>query len=236
MDAVYALGTGTTWQNMELLFSLRSLQEFLPDIDRVVVVGERPPWLKDVIHIPARDPHKCKERNIMEKVLKACAVASPKFLFMNDDHFALRTQLAFALPAWCAGTLAGLGNRLKAASHYRQALLNTDKVLAARGHSVHNFDIHTPIVYDAVEFPKVMTSYDWELLRGYVVKSLYANSVGLPYAGMADLKLSHVHPMPELVRLLKGRAWFSTSPTALTHQLKALFAELYPVPSRWEAT
>lgn len=234
MDIVYTLGHGSTWQDRELLFSLRAIHEFLPDVDRVVIVGLRPAWLRDVLHLPARDPHKCKEKNIRDKLLRACEVLDRPFLFMNDDHFALRPQRADELPNWYSGDVGTLGNRLRTGSHYREALLNTHRVLAAAGLPTRNFDVHTPIVYDPAEFPRAMAAYDWTVVRGYVVKSLYANTLGVPPTHLGDLKLSHDHTNQQIADMLKGRPWFSVGPTALTPTLQSFFAAMYPMPSRWE--
>lgn len=234
MDVVYTLGTGSTWQDREILFSLRSL-EFVEDVERVIIVGQRPAWLRDIVHVPATDPHVCKERNIMEKLLKACQVVSGPFLFMNDDHFALRPQRADQLPNWYSGDVGTLGNRLRAGSHYREALLNTFRTLKQAGHPTRNFDVHTPIIYDPAEFPRVMGAYDWNVTRGYVVKSLYANTLGVPPTPLGDLKLGHDYTNQQVVNLLRGRPWFSVGPTALTPRLQQFFTAMYPKPSRWEA-
>lgn len=235
MDVVYCLGTGSLWQDREILFSLRSLRDFVPDVEQVVVVGQRPAWLRDVRHVPAADPHHCKERNIMEKVLRACGTLTRPFLFMNDDHFALRPQRAAELPNWYAGTVEGLGQRLATASHYRQALLNTAEALGKHGYPTRNFDIHVPIVYDPAEFRRVMAAYDWAgTPRGFVVKSLYANTLGLPPTHLGDVKIGHACTNQRLVELLRGRPWFSIGPAALTTSVQEFFSALYPTPSPWE--
>lgn len=236
MDALYVLGTASTWQDNELRYSLRSLQQHCAGIDRLVIVGTCPTWLRDVIHIKAADPHRCKERNIMEKVLRACyrADLSGDLLFLNDDHFALAGQEATTTPNWWRGTLAQLSARLRSGSHYKQALLNTAKVLDDRGLPGLNFDVHRPIIYNRQEFKRVMASYNWELHRGYVVKSLYANTLRLTGTPGGDVKIGGKHTMKELVGLLRDLDWFSTGPTGLNQNLKALLAALYPEPSRWE--
>lgn len=234
MDAVYTIGYGSTWQDRELLFSLRAISEFLPDVERIVIVGQCPAWLRGVDHLPAGDPHKCKERNIMEKLLRACRHLDRPFLFLNDDHFALRPQRADQLPNWCGGDVGSIGARLRPGSHYRQSMLNTAQVLRERGLHTFNFDIHTPIVYDPAEFPRVMATYDWSVERGYVVKSLYANTLALPRTHLGDLKLTQSHTFEQLVQLLRPRPWFSIGPAALTPELQEFFTAMYPTPSRWE--
>ena len=52
MTVVYVLGTGSKWKNYELLYSLRSIEKNLKGFTDVVIVGELPSWIQNVIHIP----------------------------------------------------------------------------------------------------------------------------------------------------------------------------------------
>lgn len=235
IDVVYPLGHGSHWQDNELRYSLRSLAQYVAGVRHVYVVGARPSWLTNVHHIAHPDPHTCKERNIMEKILRACQEPglSDRFLFANDDHFALGPSDA-DVPYWRAGQLADLALKLNPRSHYRQALLNTHQVLQGAALPTWNFDVHLPIVYDKELFPLAMRCYDWERHRGYVVKSLYANTVHVSDTYVGDIKLTQRHTMAELVQLLGRRYWWSIGPSALSMNLKNLLAALYPDPSPYE--
>lgn len=92
MDAVYVLGTGSPRNNLELLFSLRSLQLHMKDLRKVFVIGERPPWIENIIHIPFPDRNDDGWKNIHEKILEACKLPtlSEDFLLMNDDFMMLK--------------------------------------------------------------------------------------------------------------------------------------------------
>lgn len=234
MDAVYVLGRGSTWQDNELRYSLRALAEFVDGVDRVVVVGHRPPWLQNVLHVPHPDRHTCKERNIMEKILVACALPdlSPEFLFLNDDHLALLPQSA-RVPYWRGGHLWDVAERLGHTNRYAQAVRNTHHFLSAVCASTWNFDVHAPIVYDKELFPKVMALVNWDA-GCFVIKSLYANFVEVPHEWLPDLKLGRGYQMRELATVLKGRPWWSHGPQALNFNLQNLLAALYPQKSKFE--
>jgi hypothetical protein len=200
-------------------------------------VGERPAWLRNVLHIPHPDRHTCKERNILDKILAACAwpELSEKFLFMNDDHLALADMNAEEMPNWRGGSLEELGQRLPHSHHYGQAVRNTGHFLTVIAASTWNFDVHTPIVYDKELFPKVLGLVNWDAyLRGFVIKSLYANFLELPHEYLRDLKLTRRHSFTELVGQLRGRPWWSIGPSAINSNLQRLLAELYPNPSEFE--
>lgn len=235
MDAVYVLGRGSGWRDLELLYSLRALHKHVAGIDRVVVVGHRPRWLHGALHLPLGDPHPYKERNIYEKLLLACRDGrlSQKILFLNDDHVAMAATNAAAVPPYRGQELLALAGALPPGS-YREGLENTHRRLAERGHTTWNFDVHTPLVVDRAAFVAAMTSYNWA--EKFVMKSLYANTVGLVGVPYVDLKLVRAHTMAELVRILRGRPWWSHGPTGLGPNLKALLAALYPDPSPWENT
>jgi hypothetical protein len=236
-DVVYVLGSGSFWADQELKFSLRSLELFLEDIGQVFVVGTRPRWLTNVVHLPWPDRHTCKERNIMEKLAYACGHPdlSQQFLHVHDDHFALAHQVAGEIPNWCGRSLAAVVQAVDPANHWRDAVLNTQRALEARGLTTFNYDIHLPMIFDKTLYPEVMDTFDWfNTPRGFVVKSLYGNTLKLTPTLSADLKLVKRETLQELVARLHGRAWFSLGNSALNLNLKNLLAALYPTPSQFE--
>lgn len=237
-DVVYVLGTGSIWQDNELRYSLRSLETYVADIGQVYVVGTRPKWLTGVVHLPWPDNHICKERNIMEKIAYACGHPdlSRTFLHVNDDHFALAHTRAGDIPNYCGGPLDTLAKGINPKNHWRDALINTYKALQDRGHTIHNFDIHTPILLDKVNYLDAMDQYDWRgTHRGFVVKSLYGNTMALTPTRITDVKLNTRYLLPEVVELLRGRPWFSIGNGALSNRFKELLSALYPHPSKYEA-
>jgi hypothetical protein len=239
-DVVYVLGTGSGWADNELRFSLRSLATYLTDLGTVYVVGHRPKWLTGVVHLPWPDHYPCKERNIMEKLAYACGHPdlSKKFLHVHDDHFMLAPGQAHDIPNWHAGPLDQLAAHVKKTTpgnHWGDAVANTHKALAAAGHTVHNFDVHFPMIFDKDDYPKTMDLYNWKgEPRGFVVKSLYANTLGLPGVKTSDIKLNQRMTTRELVDRLTGRPWFSVGNGALGGNLKQLFSALYPTASQFE--
>ena len=88
MDIVYPL-IETKDGNRELLYSLRSLQNI--EHGKVFIVGFKPCWVKNVIHIPCNDPYSQKVNNTIHKLLKVCQDErlSDDFVLMNDDFYIL---------------------------------------------------------------------------------------------------------------------------------------------------
>src|SRR5687768_13919743 len=108
MDIVYTIGTESKCDDLELRYSIRSMVKHLHGFDRVVLVGHKPSWAKDVIHIPCNDPHVAnRARNIYDKILKAAmhAEVSENFICASDDHFLLADHDAATFPFYQCGAL-----------------------------------------------------------------------------------------------------------------------------------
>jgi hypothetical protein len=235
MDAVYPLGHNSPWGDRELIYSLRSLDRYARGIRRVVIVGaplppalgfEVLPW--PILHLPARDLTCCKETNIVRKVLQACNTVglSQEFLFCNDDHFFLQDFDALTLPFYAQGTLAEkIANRSQ--DSYRAALVNTADVLTEERLPTHYFDVHCPIRYDKAAFRDIMAGYDWTRKRGYVVKSLYANTNQREPTPFVDLKIDSELTTAHILDRLVGRWVFSVGDRGLTPAMKSVLATLY---------
>lgn len=240
IDVVYVLGHGSAWNNNELRYSLRSLETYLTDLGTVYIIGQRPTWLTNVRHYNFADYYGCKERNIMTKLAYACGHPdlSQTFLNVHDDYFALAPMSGHDIPNWCSGPLGPFGKAIKARkprNHWADAVINTDRVLTKAGHTVHNFDLHYPKRFDKTLFPATMDLYDWKgTPRGFVVNSLYYNTLGMKPTLYSDLKIDNRLTFAQMVARLKGRPWFSIGNGALNLNFKELLAALYPTPSRFE--
>lgn len=235
-DLVYVLGSGSPWDNGELKFSLRSVEMFLSGVDKVFVVGAKPKWLTNVIHLPFFDHFPCKEKNIMLKLARACGHPdlSTNFLHLHDDHFCIYPQEASEVPFWCGGSLQNTANAVKPSNHWRDAVLNTHKALSAKGLTTNNFDLHYPMIFDKDKYPEIMDSYNWKEPRGYVVKSLYANTMKIKGERSPDLKIHERLSYGKLLERLNGRKWFSISNQGLSGEFKKFLLALYPMPSKYE--
>lgn len=236
-DIVYILGTGSNWQDNELRFSLRSLETHLHNMGTVFVAGERPKWLTGVVSIPYRDKTACKERNIMLKLAHACGHPdlSENFLHVHDDHFALAPADADNIPNWFCGSIERAYKNAKNTNDWHKAAKNTHQILTSRGLPANNFDLHLPMMFNKTLYPQIMDQYPWTTEpRGYIVKSLYANTLKLPGTLARDVKLNDRMTNAQVVERLKGREWFSIGNGVLTQEFKRLLPAIYPNPSRYE--
>lgn len=184
-DALYILGTGSWWQDNELRYSLRSLHQHVPH-GKVVVVGARPSWLRNVVHIPARDLHRFPSLNTMGKLHKALASGevAERFILMNDDFFFLADFEE--LPVYHGGSLYA-ATRLNRRSWHSMAMTATWRLLAKDMRNARLFDLHFPTTAHKDRALEVMSMVP----KGtpYLFTTLYHNVVGSSATKHADFKL-----------------------------------------------
>lgn len=236
MDVVIPLGTGSRWDDNELRYALRSLEMHMPNIGNVYVIGHRPKWANknlkcvNVVDTPGIEN---KERNIYAKILFACGLPeiTDDFLFMNDDHYLLEK---FDGEYYWEKSLINTFENRTARDHYYYSLTNTYSALVKAGRKTINYDIHCPIIYNKQDFILAMASYDWKIAYGYVVKSLYANTLRIVGDHYPDLKINSRMSCNDLDKLIQGRKFFSIGDEAVNVDLGIYLQYLYPNKSRFE--
>ena len=236
IDCVYVLGRGSAWDNNEIRYSLRSIHKHLSNYRNIVIVGERPDFLQNVIHIPYPDKHVCKETNIYLKILAACQSeqVSDQFLFFNDDHFLNHNFDAPTFPFYYKSDISIPLLKLPQRNLYRISVMRTARILRDNNFSTKYFDTHTPIIYDKNKFIEVMARYDWTHRFGFTVKSLYSNSLGIQGVLEPDCKINFIGTKDQLSQCISSRKVWSIGNKAIGGGLGELMNELYPTPSPWE--
>jgi hypothetical protein len=233
---VFPLGHGSHNNDLELRYCLRSVEQHLTGYGDIFIIGRKPDWLKNVIHIPFDEgfaPQSYdKERNIYNKIMAACADerVSDDFLFMNDDHFLLQDYEAGKFPYYCHGWLS----EFMTVTDYKSTISNTNELLWPLGHDCLYFDVHCPIVYNKERFAYVLEA-DWSKPYGFCIKTVYSNCVeGLKALEQPDLKIDESYPSSRIHQLLSGRPWFSIGNRAFDGGIKRVLQELYPKKSIYE--
>jgi hypothetical protein len=231
IDCVIPLGNGSPLDDIELRYALRAIQKHLQDYRRVYIVGELPSFIHNVVHIPYPDG-KWKQRNIYRKILRACQEESlsDEFMFFNDDHFLTENVSAMMFPYYITGTIESEIKRCR--GDYRAALINT--LSALKDLSTWNFDCHFPVRYNKDQFQNIMSFYDWSVPQGYVIKSLYCNSLNIKPVPILDCKIQDTISQADMDALVSSRPCFSTSNYSLTNIVKRKMDELYPDKSVYE--
>lgn len=225
IDIVYVLGTGSKLNNFEIKMSLRSVEKHLTGYRNIYIVGENPSFLTGVTHIPASDPFRASDHNIMHKISVACKTPeiSENFLFLNDDHFLMKPFEVDKFPYLYSGDL-GEYIKKRGNDEYGRRAQNTFNHLKAQNLPTKHFDIHTPILYNKEKFLTLVSSLDWEK-KQYIIKSLYANSLQIEGVETSDHKYNNP-PTTDV-------AVYSTYPN-LRASVTRFLSEQYSNKSRFE--
>lgn len=237
IDVLVPLGGGSQWNNNELRFMLRSLDRYVDGVRRVFVVGVNPDFLAEpALHVPYKSPTTNKEARIALKVLWACRELdlSDEVLFVNDDHFFSAPCDARTYPFYRSGTLDELAP--KRAGTYGRSLKATLQALRDARCPARHFDIHTPIRFDRREFIALESWWkrSAEHRYGLVVKSVYANVLGVEGEHLSDCKLREPTGRQSVAAAIAGRPVWSIADSAVRRGVESYLRTEFPDPSRFE--
>lgn len=208
----------------ELKFALRSIEKNLTGYNQIFIIGDKPKWLKNIIHIPARDYAGRKAYSIMQKTLKGCndKRLSNDFIFTNDDIYFLKPINVNEIKYWYEGTLEDWLKKSDSGK-YKIQIKNTMKLI---GLPSFYFDIHCPIVFNKYIYETAFKNQEKEIL----LKTYYgAWNTDEP---MKDLKLNGHLPEKRIKELIKDRLFFSTG--NFSNQAERVLNELFPNKSKYE--
>ena len=227
MIAAYPLGKGSQWSNREIRYSLRSLEMYAPWIEDVVLIGEKPQFLKDVFHIEAEDRGK-PAVNIWKKAMLAAGFAR-KFLWMNDDIF-LMQPIEREYPYYHKGDITERRyHQRPTSSPYRLSMANTLKALQARKLETLHYGVHCPIIFEADKLKEIDSEFGFaQPVEGVSIRSIYGNFHKVDGVRMRDRK----HRTLEYID--RNAPFFSLRSDAGCPQMERFLNDLYPKKSRWE--
>ena len=228
MDVLYCLGTGSLYNNFEILRSINSLKKFAK-FDRIFIIGERPDIIPDIdyVYIPFKDTMS-RTRNVFRKICEVCENSdiSENFLYMMDDVFILKPIDIDNYPMYHSNAIKTYSNP----NAYLREINNTKNFLIEHHKSFLHFGVHCPIVYNRKKINELDPIY-WKYVNTYNLelnpRILYGNWFkhdNLKYTD--DCKLIRDYPMEELKNKLKGREWFSIGSRSYDGNIKKYLEEL----------
>lgn len=188
VDVLYIKGVKSPNNDDELRYSLRSLRK-VKDLGRVFITGEKPDFVKNVIHTPAKDIG-CRMINHWWKVYQTIINTdiSDNFVLMYDDIFFVKDICLSEYPFYNRGFL---GDNCSGTPLYRKNLEEAKNWLIRHNFSIYDFEIHIPCIYNKKDFLKLTDIYKEYKNKEIApaVRSMYGNinKVYSPYR--KDLKL-----------------------------------------------
>lgn len=235
-DLVYIVGKNSCWNDNELRYSLRSVSKYLKNYNRVFIIGELPSFInpQSVVHLPCEDGIGNKALNIKNKILLAAHTSeiSENFMFFNDDYFLTADVDANDYPYYWKCELS----HTESINHtiYKQHVQATIKVLTARNHPLKNFDTHKPIIYNKERLKEVIYDYDWSIAYGYVMRSLYCNTLRISGEYKLDNKTVRPMRLSSWQEMIQGIDCFSVDDRAVDFIFKDFIHGLFSEKSGFE--
>ena len=234
---IYPLGRGGNWNdNQELMYSLRSLQKYAKNVDRVVVITDQElKWIKDVEIVPYVELSNKSYKNQWLKLDIICGQEAEPFVYMNDDFILNKPfDMNDVQVSMFHDTLTELAPKCNEKG-YGQQLLNTVEELNKRGYKDFNYGMHNPMVIDPTLWRSVMSKFDKKIPICY--KSIYGSVVHKGYGVLTtDCKINRrVNKTGEIEKKIKDSLWFSTSDSFMASTHGRVYLQThYSYKSRWE--
>ena len=154
MDIIYLVGEGCSkCDDNELRYSLRSIEKYGKNVNKVYVAGYCPEWLSDEIcKVPCKQIYD-RPQNIIQKHINMLGTLlytidntdiSNKFLVSMDDHFYIRETDFDNYPIYAKKVLdnAQLGTKRNPPTKYGQFILKTKKLLEKMNLPTYFFTLH----------------------------------------------------------------------------------------------
>lgn len=162
MDFVYPwINTGPAAEK-ELAYSVRSVEEMYCGSFRIIIVGDCPPRMGGIIHLPHKrlpDPDRPKALDAVRKMerILACPHIQEDFCYMYDDVVLLQPTTDEHLRHLHA--VRELHGEAFTSKHGRM-LTATYQAMKAAGHGrVWNYETHTPRVFNKQRMRQVLERY-----------------------------------------------------------------------------
>jgi hypothetical protein len=184
-DIVYPLKEQTI--NLDLKYALRSLEKFGAEVGKVVIVGYKPAWITNVIHIPT-EQHFSKWQNTRSNWKKVCKCddLSEDIILMNDDFiFSEPVKSWEDVTNLHMGTLMdrynGFLDEKKEMSAWRNGHKFTHELLQSMGVDTPlNYEYHGPMIMNRRQRIELLEREDIRplVLRDrplLLIRSLYGN-------------------------------------------------------------
>ena len=194
-------------------YSLRSLVNV--PVDRVFIVGDKPPWATNVTHIPFKFTGS-KMLNEWNQMLLACKVTED-FLLFNDDFFILQKLDTFDFYK---------KDIRRPSSKYFNAYMRTMRLFK----SPKNFEVHAPMYFQSEKFQKVAKKYP--IRRGLLHRSVYGNHYDISGTMTKDNK---IYRFDQIEKKLQRPFASTANKIEKAVEFKRLMLKLFPNKSIYEA-
>jgi hypothetical protein len=217
------------YDDEELRYSLRGIDKYFAH-DRIILVGEKPTWIKNIEFIECEDFPNHRESSIVNKILLACENGvSDKFVRWDDDHYILQeTEIKY----WWKNTTLEWAEYPTARGFYKDTIIRTQDRFGESNY----FDIHTPMIFDRELFKEKM-GFIREEKPEVLCKTTYCilNKIEGEEYPHKDLVINSKDWVRWVIqRQIEGRMFFATGNHGMSSEMTRVLNSLYPHKSKNE--
>lgn len=239
-DVVYKIGGRGKWNEdrEELRYSIRSVEKNFQDLNRIVIVGKKPSWLKNVIHIDVDDAKEfSKDANIIKKLYHVSNddLISSQFINISDDQIINNpTQTEDFTPRINNEVFTKIKD-IRKISAWAYSLFNTISILRSQRLNTDCYETHIPTLINKQKFKKAVDKYGDFCFKyyGMCANTLYFNQIKATPKEM-DSQVEFFDDKNKADCNIENVKLFGYSPNGLTKYLKDYIENEYPNKSKYE--
>lgn len=235
----------------ELRYALRSIDKFLVGEHKIILIGQKPGWIKNVEFIeksPVTGIKYGRWFDLHEKIQSACLYDEKEegFVYTYDDVFFLKeTTLEHIKRPIAVQDLAKVTKRFanKTASYDWQFLLwKTCDQLLSEGLPAYNYETHLPRYFDKQKMLEVFEKYDC-LIDPWQISTLYYNNTQpeiIPTLLLSDPPINYkagiyyAADYPSILKEVKGKQILNISPKSYDVAMRKFLQDRFIEKSKYE--
>lgn len=241
IDIVYTLGNESKWDDNELRYSLRSLEKNFKILGKIYLVGHKPNWVQNIIHIQAGDPYLAnKDANLISKIILACnnKELSDEFLFFSDDQIYLKEIYYEDVKTPIIDNSYLINDTTKRLNRWNLRLKRTIDKLKEQNLTWDCFEAHIPYLINKELYPKIMLNYNYGEDIGYCVNTIYFNAINSIRRENHSNEIIRINAefnsIEVIESLCKDKTYLNYADKAINKDFKLYLQQKFPVKSKYE--
>lgn len=244
IDVVYKVNNREKWsyEKEELRYSIRSVVENFTELNKIIIVGYKPNWLKNVIHIDVEDKKDLsKDANIIKKLYAACEndLVTGSFINISDDQIINNTVTTEDFVNYVNNEYFKQAKDFRFLSAWAYSLFNTVSILKAKKLPVNCYETHTPKIINKSKFKQIIDKYKNYCYKyyGLCANTLYFNQIK---AGAKEIDDSciflkdKIRTEDQIIEALDDKNFIGYNPNATNEVLKDYLRQKYDKPTIFE--
>lgn len=237
---VYLLGRGSSWEDNEIRYSLRSLAKYGKNVKNVVIVGYCPDFLnREWLHLINHDDPGIKTENMKDKLIAASLSdhVTDDFVFMCDDYILFEdvdfaTFTGFQNHSSIFQTITFMREKKRTHWWWYKVMCNTYRQLRDLGLTYGNYGLHVPFPLNGNKLLQMESWFTWKDPidhAGIEVFSCYANYHGLDLPKTQDNKFTNPVEVENYMQLnpVLRVSNFSLKPD-VNEEMRQFLKEMFP--------